>query len=147
MVALNVVRPEDNPSTLLRYDQSYSVYLHNNLGARCPRGVFLLLEHSGNGILWLLLASSVWFLPNINDSTRCFAINFFLGLLVDLALVGSLKALIRRPRPQYNQSGDFFLVVSVDQYSFPSGHTARQAPSTSRCQNDVDKTSRKSVQI
>jgi len=40
-------------------------------------------------------------------------------------LVGSLKALVRRPRPLYNQSGDFVLVVAVDQYSFPSGHTAR----------------------
>ena len=34
---------------------------------------------------------------------------------------------VRRPRPIYNKSGDFLLVVSVDRFSFPSGHTSRQA--------------------
>jgi hypothetical protein len=133
MVAVEGLDHQGYSSTLLEYDQSYSLFLHSQIGAKCPRCVYLLLEHSGNGILWLVLASLVWGLPNIEDSSRCFAINFFLGLLVDLLLVGSLKTLIRRPRPKYNQSRDFVLVVAVDQYSFPSGHSARQAPTTLNC--------------
>ena len=126
-MGVQVVAPTTKTNSLLELDQAYSLYLHNQLGNRCPRGLFILLEHSGNGILWLLLIPAVWLLPSTALSAKCFAINFFLGLLVDLVLVGSLKGLVRRPRPLYNQSGDFTLVVAVDQYSFPSGHTSRQA--------------------
>ena len=56
---------------------------------------------------------------------RTFALNLFLGLLVDLALVGVLKYIVRRPRPSYNDAGDYLLVVDVDRYSFPSGHASR----------------------
>ena len=45
------------------------------------------------------------------------------AMLLDLATVALLKALVRRPRPPYNVPD--MLVVSVDRYSFPSGHASR----------------------
>ena len=85
----------------------------------------MLLEHSGNGLVWLLGAISVWFYPHITKQQRCAVANFLLAFVLDLILVGSLKSIFRRPRPVYNNSGDFILVVSVDHYSFPSGHASR----------------------
>ena len=45
------------------------------------------------------------------------------AMLLDLATVAAIKALVRRPRPPYNLPD--MLVISVDRYSFPSGHTSR----------------------
>ncbi len=53
--------------------------------------------------------------------------NLLLGFVLDLILVGAIKGLFRRPRPVYNKEGDFVLVVSVDKFSFPSGHSSRYA--------------------
>ena len=85
----------------------------------------MLLEHSGNGILWLLVTAFLWLSNRISANTRTLVANFSLGLWVDIALVGIVKAVVRRPRPEYNLSSDFVLVVAVDRYSFPSGHAAR----------------------
>lgn len=40
--------------------------------------------------------------------------------------VGLLKASARRSRPVYNQQSDFTVVVAVDHFSFPSGHSSRR---------------------
>lgn len=48
------------------------------------------------------------------------------GLLLDLVLVAMVKGVVRRPRPTYNRM-DMFATVSVDRYSFPSGHATRAA--------------------
>ena len=39
-------------------------------------------------------------------------------------MVGSLKAIVRRQRPAHNQE-DMFGTISVDRFSFPSGHATR----------------------
>lgn len=114
-----------HPRSLAELDRSVSLYLYRHVGSKLPRSIFMLLEHSGNGVAWLLLVPALWFSTVLDASTRSYVANFFIGLWVDLALVGTLKGLVRRPRPVYNYSGDFRLVVSVDKYSFPSGHAAR----------------------
>ncbi|XP_071607369.1 polyisoprenoid diphosphate/phosphate phosphohydrolase PLPP6 isoform X1 [Heliangelus exortis] len=48
------------------------------------------------------------------------------ALLLDLVLVAVVKGLVRRPRPPHNQM-DMFATISVDKYSFPSGHATRAA--------------------
>lgn len=48
------------------------------------------------------------------------------GLLLDLILVGIVKAVVRRRRPAHNRM-DMFATFSVDRYSFPSGHATRAA--------------------
>lgn len=58
---------------------------------------------------WLFTASYFHFSP---------------GLIIDLLIVTLVKAIVRRPRPAHNKMGDM-LTVSVDLYSFPSGHTTR----------------------
>lgn len=85
----------------------------------------MLLEHSGNGLVWLFGAIGFLLYPYITQQQTCAVANFLLAFVIDLILVGSLKSVFRRPRPIYNSTGDFILVVSVDQYSFPSGHASR----------------------
>ena len=53
----------------------------------------------------------------------CF--NFMIaGLLLDIVIVSILKAITRRRRPRANRN-DMFVTVSVDKFSFPSGHATR----------------------
>ncbi|KAH7447974.1 hypothetical protein KP509_01G130200 [Ceratopteris richardii] len=54
---------------------------------------------------------------------QVFVKSLLIGLLFDLILLGGLKSIFRRPRPVYNKG--MFLVLSVDHYSFPSGHSSR----------------------
>lgn len=107
------------------WDRAVSTKLYHYASRKVPRQYMILLEHSGNGLVWLLGAISVWFYPHITEQQRCAVANFLLAFVLDLILVGSLKSIFRRPRPIYNNSGDFVLVVPVDHYSFPSGHASR----------------------
>lgn len=92
------------------------------------RPLLQLLEVSGHGVPWLLGAlyclarSSSW-------AGREVLMNLLFALLLDLLLVALIKGLVRRPRPAHNQM-DMFLAVSVDRYSFPSGHATRAALAT-----------------
>lgn len=46
--------------------------------------------------------------------------------MLDIILVGVVKAVVRRRRPSHNRM-DMFATFSVDSYSFPSGHATRAA--------------------
>lgn len=48
------------------------------------------------------------------------------ALLLDLVMVAVVKGLVKRPRPTHNKM-DMFVTISVDKYSFPSGHATRAA--------------------
>ena len=109
------------------WDRSLSTKLFHSLGQTVPRKYLKLLEHSGNGLIWLFAAIALLLMPSITLSQKTAVMNFLVAFVVDLILIGSLKSIFRRPRPIYNTSGDFLLVVSVDQYSFPSGHASRFA--------------------
>ena len=115
----------DRQSPLLRLDIRASLLLYRNVGQRLPRSFYKLLENTGSGLLWLPLVPVVWATPGTPLAVRTCAANLFLGLLVDLAFVGTLKGIVRRARPVYNKAGDFLLVAAVDRFSFPSGHAAR----------------------
>lgn len=117
--------PRTLPNSCSAWDRAISMKLFHASSRVIPRKYMLWLEHSGNGLVWLFGAITLWLIPSITPQQRCAITNFLLAFIVDLILVGSLKSLVRRPRPIYNSSGDFILVVSVDQYSFPSGHASR----------------------
>lgn len=117
-------------NALVNLDTRLSLSLYRNLGLKVPRSVFKALEHTGSGLLWLPLAPVVFLAPSASLELRTCAANLLVGLLVDIAIVGTLKGLVRRARPVYNDAGDFLLVVAVDSFSFPSGHAARYAPSS-----------------
>lgn len=113
-------------SSVRAWDLQVSSILYKGLGQRIPRQFLLALEYFGSGLL-IPLALVLWLFPLhlLGAKFRAFCLNLFLGFFTDLALVGALKSIVRRQRPNYNDDGDFVLVVSVDKYSFPSGHASR----------------------
>lgn len=91
-----------------------------------PRPILTALEISGDGLFWIPATAALWLapLPHTGFSKlRWFCLNFFIGLIFDLILIGILKSFIKRPRPAYNKG--MYLVLSVDHWSFPSGHASR----------------------
>ncbi|XP_055962862.1 polyisoprenoid diphosphate/phosphate phosphohydrolase PLPP6 [Sorex fumeus] len=89
------------------------------------RPLMKLLEVSGHGVPWLL-GTGYCLARSRSSAGREVLTNLLFALLLDLLLVGLLKALVRRRRPAHNQM-DMFLAVSVDKFSFPSGHATRAA--------------------
>lgn len=94
-------------------------------GTRYPRWLWVLFEYSGDGLVWLAVCLGMLLYPTGGLELRVQALNLFLGWVLDLVLVGSLKLIFKRRRPVYNQVKDFVVVVAVDQHSFPSGHATR----------------------
>lgn len=87
------------------------------------RPLMKLLEISGHGIPWLL--GTLYCLSRSDSwAGREVLMNLLFALLLDLLLVGLIKGLVRRRRPAHNQM-DMFVTLSVDKYSFPSGHATR----------------------
>ncbi|XP_034387427.1 phospholipid phosphatase 6 [Cyclopterus lumpus] len=89
------------------------------------RPLMKLIEISGHGIPWL--AGAVYCLYKSDSAAgQEVMLNLLMGLLLDLLLVGIVKAVVRRRRPSHNRM-DMFATFSVDRYSFPSGHATRAA--------------------
>ncbi|XP_061409226.1 polyisoprenoid diphosphate/phosphate phosphohydrolase PLPP6-like [Lethenteron reissneri] len=97
------------------------------VGSKWPSGrpLMKLIEVSGHGIPWLAGGLLCTYLGH-SAVQRHWWINILFALLLDLVMVGTVKAVVRRPRPSHNCM-DMFATVSVDQYSFPSGHATRAA--------------------
>lgn len=88
----------------------------------CLRPFFKILELSCHGVPWLFLTCLLLLSGEIALLPRHSLL--LLLLLVDLNIVGLTKAVFRRSRPAINIEDDV-LTVSVDKYSFPSGHATR----------------------
>ena len=89
------------------------------------RPVMKLLEFSAHGVPWIVGTFIVLLLQETSQEIEII-LNLLFALLVDLLVIGVLKGVFRRKRPHYNQE-DMFLTVSLDNYSFPSGHATRSA--------------------
>ncbi|KPP72155.1 presqualene diphosphate phosphatase-like [Scleropages formosus] len=89
------------------------------------RPLMKLVEISGHGIPWL---AGVLYCLYKSDSAagQEVMLNLLMALILDLVLVGVVKAIVRRRRPSHNRM-DMFATFSVDRYSFPSGHATRAA--------------------
>eukprot|EP00850_Spirogloea_muscicola_P013739 SM000095S24953 [mRNA] locus=s95:149392:151656:+ [translate_table: standard] len=111
-----------------------------------PRWVLRTLEVSGDGRFWIPAPLAIWLAPQsprLPLRLRWFAFLTFAAYLVDLAVIGVLKVIVRRPRPSYNTGRPQILyskccpshnvVVSVDKWSFPSGHASRTILTASLC--------------
>jgi membrane-associated phospholipid phosphatase len=110
---------------LLKLDHTLSGALFR-AGTRVPRPFWKFLEYTGDGLVWLALCFLFLAVPATPPAARHLWVNFLAGLLLDLAEVGAMKALVRRPRPRHNAlARDMHLVVAVDAFSFPSGHSSR----------------------
>ncbi|KAK7094779.1 polyisoprenoid diphosphate/phosphate phosphohydrolase PLPP6-like [Littorina saxatilis] len=89
------------------------------------RPLMKALEISLHGVLWLAGTAIAFFMCHrINDIELL--VNLFFLLILDLIVVGSTKLMFRRGRPTNNRM-DMFATVSVDIFSFPSGHSTRAA--------------------
>lgn len=106
--------------SVLEWDSQCSMWIHR-IGMGIPRFLLQALEYSGDGLFWVPATAAICLAPVF--AGQQFFSNLLAGFLFDLTVVGSIKALIRRPRPVYNRG--MYLVVSVDHYSFPSGHSSR----------------------
>ena len=114
-------------SLIIARDHSASAALFQ-LGTKVPRPFWKFLEYTGDGLVWLAITFTALALPSTSPPARHLWANFLVGLLLDLIEVGILKATARRPRPQHNLiAKDMNVIVAVDHFSFPSGHSSRQA--------------------
>lgn len=84
----------------------------------------LLYDVSGDGLFWIPATAAYWVSAKAGSpETRLFALNLFVSLLLDLIVVGTIKSMVRRKRPQYNRG--HLVIVAMDHWSFPSGHSTR----------------------
>lgn len=124
-----------------RLDHTVSSQLFG-LGRRVPRFIWKILEYSGDGLVWIAVSVVILILgwmssldggvqalklsSGLGDDAIILGVNLLLGLVIDLCEVGLLKWVAKRPRPRYNSlSNDMNVIVAVDAFSFPSGHSSR----------------------
>ncbi|MCO5570459.1 hypothetical protein L7F22_024181 [Adiantum nelumboides] len=105
---------------LHEWDSKISLRIHE-WGLKVPRAFLQALEYSGDGLFWIPATGAMCWAPAF--TLQDFVKGLLIGFMLDLLFIGSLKALFRRPRPVYNKG--MYLVVSLDHYSFPSGHASR----------------------
>uniref|UniRef100_A0A8C9NP16 Polyisoprenoid diphosphate/phosphate phosphohydrolase PLPP6 n=1 Tax=Serinus canaria TaxID=9135 RepID=A0A8C9NP16_SERCA len=89
------------------------------------RPLMKVIEVSGHGIPWLL-GTFYGLCHSDSSAAREVLLNLLFALLLDLVMVAVVKGLVKRPRPTHNKM-DMFVTISVDKYSFPSGHATRAA--------------------
>ncbi|XP_033124260.1 phospholipid phosphatase 6-like isoform X1 [Anneissia japonica] len=87
------------------------------------RPIMKLLEISGHGVPWISIPLLL-FVVSTDDYVLQMVTNLLLAMFFDLAVVGTVKGIVRRPRPPVNVD-DMFLTIAVDNFSFPSGHCTR----------------------
>lgn len=89
------------------------------------RPLMTFLEFSCHGIPWIIGCIAGLAVSHRAESFQIL-VNLLLALVVDLLIVSILKLIFRRKRPDANLP-DMFFTVSIDNYSFPSGHATRAA--------------------
>ncbi|XP_046567478.1 phospholipid phosphatase 6-like [Haliotis rubra] len=114
---------------ILKYDRqctkAFGLCATQNSALGQLRPLMKVLEISCHGVPWLI-GTVIWFVCVHKPEDVELSVNLFLALIFDLVIVALLKMLVQRPRPSNNQM-DMFATVSIDNYSFPSGHTTRAA--------------------
>ncbi|KAG0563920.1 hypothetical protein KC19_8G069700 [Ceratodon purpureus] len=117
----------ETPAWVLKmivFDRRYSKWVHETFFSDWAFFILRFFEFSGDGLFWLPGTAAFWLSPSAGSpDTRMFALNLFIGLLLDFFVVGCIKSAVQRKRPQYNTG--HLMVVSMDQWSFPSGHSSR----------------------
>ncbi|KAI9558751.1 hypothetical protein GHT06_015540 [Daphnia sinensis] len=80
------------------------------------------MEISGSGYIWLPSCAILYFMHPLVP--KQLPVNLFMAFLLDIIVIGLLKAFARRRRPPA-KNPDFFKSIGPDQFSFPSGHASR----------------------
>ncbi|XP_014207441.1 phospholipid phosphatase 6 [Copidosoma floridanum] len=99
-------------------------WIEQFLAFRQLRTHYRLLEISCHGLIWLpCWIGFVWILSSQNLYQM--QVNFFIGLILDIIVVATLKAVTRRRRPAATVSNSSSFDIGPDKFSFPSGHASR----------------------
>ncbi|XP_074599608.1 polyisoprenoid diphosphate/phosphate phosphohydrolase PLPP6-like [Brevipalpus obovatus] len=102
------------------YKLSYELFKRYPRGQKYQR-ILSSLEWSCHGIPWFIVViASLYLYPGNKVLSK-----LLVGLVMDVMVVGLIKATVRRRRPVYRNQDDQFIVASVDKHSFPSGHASR----------------------
>ncbi|XP_046456224.1 phospholipid phosphatase 6-like [Daphnia pulex] len=80
------------------------------------------MEISGSGYIWLPVCAILYFMHPFVP--KQLPINLIMAFVLDIVVIGLLKAFARRRRPP-TRNPDFFKSIGPDQFSFPSGHASR----------------------
>ncbi|XP_074268620.1 putative lipid phosphate phosphatase beta [Silene latifolia] len=120
---------QPNHRTLLNHltnlDKSLTTTLHTLTKPLIPPILLKLLELTGDGRLWFpLILSLLYSRLRFRLRHQSLLLPLLVGLVTDIAAVGLIKYLVRRPRPAHN-SHPMGPTLSVDRFSFPSGHASR----------------------
>ncbi|KAL3871847.1 hypothetical protein ACJMK2_039819 [Sinanodonta woodiana] len=108
-----------------RYTRACSVCAQADSPLGYMRPLMKILEISCHGVPWLL--GSLALLLSVHRTEHIeILVNLLTALILDLIIIAVVKLLFRRQRPLHNQM-DMFATVSIDKYSFPSGHASRAA--------------------
>ena len=124
MMASDLTSSEEPKHMLPQLDFQYSHVMYRAIGRTLPPWLLLGLEHSGNGFIWIPGAMIAVLWPGLRWRIKIFAINLEAGFLLDVIVVGVIKVLVKRPRPDYADK-QYNAAIPVDKYSFPSGHASR----------------------
>lgn len=109
---------------LVAFDKQFSKWVHESCLTDFTYSFLRFFEYSGDGLFWIPATAVFWLSSSAGSAeTRMFALNLFICLLLDLIVVGTIKSAVRRKRPQYNRG--HLVIVSMDHWSFPSGHSTR----------------------
>lgn len=107
-------------------DVTISRYIHTFTSPLTPKPFLRFLEHLADFRLFFPVTLSLFFvIPSSSPLRSHLFLPLILCSLLDLLFIGFLKFLVRRSRPTYSIHNDYNAVVSVDNFSFPSGHSSR----------------------
>ncbi|XP_020225624.1 probable lipid phosphate phosphatase beta [Cajanus cajan] len=107
-------------------DNSISLYIHTLTRPIAPRPLLRLLELVADFRFFFPVSLSLFLAaPSASPLRSHLLLPLLLCSLLDLLFIALVKFLVRRSRPSYANHSEYNAVVSVDNFSFPSGHSSR----------------------
>lgn len=107
-------------------DNAISLYIHTLTRPIAPRPLLRFLELLADFRFFFPVSLSLYLAaPSSSPLRRNLLLPLILCSLLDLLFIALLKFLVRRSRPSYANHSQYNAVVSVDNFSFPSGHSSR----------------------
>ncbi|KAG4930393.1 hypothetical protein JHK85_047939 [Glycine max] len=107
-------------------DHTISLYIHNLTRPIAPRPLLRFLELLADFRFFFPVSLALYLAAPSSSTLRShLLLPLLLCSLLDLLFVALLKFLVRRSRPSYANHSQYNAVVSVDNFSFPSGHSSR----------------------
>ncbi|QCD81265.1 probable lipid phosphate phosphatase beta [Vigna unguiculata] len=124
--------PESPPAAppLLRrihdLDNAVSFFIHTLTRPIAPKPLLRFLELLADFRFFFPVSLALFLAaPSSSPLRSSLLLPLLLCSLIDLLFIALIKFLVRRSRPSYANHSQYNAVVSVDNFSFPSGHSSR----------------------